>query len=495
LELTNKKTNYIKNTFFYVGIPILRNILAFITLPIMTRFLSPADYGVLSLIMMISSFCAMFYMGINNASYRYYFKYNDDIQKLRAMFSSNLVFLLGVSLAYGILLYFAFPTLNQWLFRGRLAFVWVLIAFIQFALGYINLINQNIFQNQHQGKKWFLNEVVSLVILTGFSIILVLTGKFTFEAIILASISAEIVKSVILFSQLREYYGILFSKIFLKETFLYSWPQLPTALIGFGYSYFDKILLSRFQGLYQVGILDIGSRISSIMKMSIDGVSGVLSPLTLELLKENTKESIKKLADLNLKITFLLLFIGFSIILSTKEIVHILTPKDYHFVIYVVPIYIYYHIFGVLGLISYWLIYYHPSKTFWAMPINLVFSMASIFANILLIPKFGVMGAAFAAFIAAALAQGAQLFIGLRITPVPIDRGRLALMLGTLFAGTAFLYFLYYIDLNIIVEISIKLFMLLLFVLIAVIARIINFGEIKELVAILTRKMQRDVPG
>jgi len=490
-----KKTKYIKNTLFYVSIPLLRNLLSFLTLPIMTRFLRPADYGALSLIIMISSFSAMFYMGINNASYRYYFKYNDDIQKLRVMLSSNLIFLLGISLVYGILLYLAFPAINHLLFSNRLDFIWVLIAFIQFALAYINSINQNIFQNQHQGKKWFFNEVVSLVILTLLSIILVLTGKFTFEAIIIASISAETVKFIALFWQLRKYYGIVFSKVFLKETFIYSWPQLPTSFIGFGYTYFDRILLSRFQGLYQVGILDIGSRISSVMKMSIDGVSGALSPLTLELLKENTKDSIKKLAELNLKITFLLLFVGFSIILSTKEIVYLLTPKDYHFVIYVVPIYIYYHIFGVLGLISYWLIYYHPSKTFWSMPINLIFSMASILANILLIPKFGVMGAAFAAFIASALAQGAQLFIGLRITPVPIDKGRLALMLGALFAGTAFLYFLYYIDLNMFVEISIKLFMLFLFVLIAVIARIINVGEIKELAAMFTKKIQSSAAG
>lgn len=493
--LTNKKTRYIKNTLFYISMPVLRNLLAFLTLPIMTRFLSPADYGTVSLIIMISSFSGIFFMGISSASYRYYFEYKEDIQKLRAMFSTYFFFIAIVALAYGTILYFVFPTLNHLLFKNRLDFVWVLLAFIQFALAYVNVMNQYLFQNQHQGGKWFFNEVVSTAIQIPLSIILVLTRRFTFEAIILAAISAEIVKFILIFLQLRKYYGIIFSNSLLKEAFVYSWPQIPTSLISFGYSYIDKLLLSKFQGLSQVGILDIGNRISSILKMSMDGVSGVLSPLTLELLTENTKESFKKLADLNLKITFILLFLAFSIILVTKEMVYLLTTKEYHFVIYVVPIYIYYHIFGVLGMISYWLIYYHPSKTFWAIPFNIIFLATSTVANILLIPKLGVMGAAFAAFIASAIAQVTQFFIGLRITPVPMDKGKLAIMFGALFAGTAFLYFLYYINFNMVVEISIKLFMLFLFVMIAVRARIINISEIKELAAMLTSKIQNKFAG
>lgn len=491
----NKKKRVIKNTLFYIGMPFLRNLLAFITLPIMTRFLSPADYGIVSLIIMISSFSGIFFMGIINSSYRYYYEYKEDIQKLRAMFSTYFFFIAIVSLAYGTILYFVFPTLNHLLFKNRLDFVWVLLAVIQFTLAYVNGMNQYLFQNQHQGGKWLFNEAVSTAILVPLSIILVLTRRFTFEAIILAGISAEIVKFILIFLQLRKYYGITFSSSLLKEAFVYSWPQIPTSLISFGYSYIDKVLLNKFQGLNQVGLLAMGNRISSVLKTSMDGVTGVLSPLTLELIKENRKDSFKKLADLNLKISFILLCLAFSIILFTKEMVYLLMTKEYHFVIYVVPIYIYYHIFGILGMIAYWMIYYHPSKTFWAIPLNLIFLVSSTVASILLIPKLGVMGAAFAAFIASAIAQSIQFIVGLRITPVPMDKGKLAIMFGTLFAGTAFLYFLYYINLNMVIEISIKLFMLFMFIMIAVRARIINISEIKELAAMLTSKIQNRFAG
>lgn len=489
----NKKTRYINNALFYIGMPFLRNLLAFLTLPIITRFLTPADYGTVSLISIISSFSGIFFMGISSASYRYYFEYNEDIQKLRAMFSTYFFFIAGVSLVYGIILYFVFPTLNHLLFKSRLDFIWVLLAFIQFALAYVNVINQYIFQNQHEGGKWFFNEVVFTAIQIPLSIILVLSGRFTFEAMIIAAIVAEIVKFISLFLQLRKYYGVTFSNSLLKTAVVYSWPSLPISLINFGYSYIDKLLLNKFQGLTQVGILDMSSRISTILKSSMDGVGGVLSPLTLEFLKENTEESYKRIADLGLKITFIILFLAFSIILFTKEMVYLLMTKEYYFVIYVVPVYIYYHVFAVLTMITYWLIYYHPSKTYWGIPINLISLITTVFVNMLLIPRYGVMGAAFATFIVAAITHGISFFVGLRITPVPMDKKRLALMFGLLLTGTASLYFLYYINLNMVIEISIKIFMLFLFVTVAVKAKVVNISEIKELVAMFTSKTRNAV--
>lgn len=487
-EQSSKKTLYIGNTLLYIAVPFSRNLLAFLTLPILTRFLSPADYGKLSLIAMITGFSGIFFMDVSNASYRYYFKYRENIHQLQALFSTYFFFLTGVSILYGTGLYFAFPLFNRLLFNNQIGYFWILLAFIQYALGYFNIINQYVLQNQHKGGKWFLNESVSITIQITLSIGLVLTGKFTFEAIILATLAAEISKFILVFFQMNQYYKITFSNALLKESFLYSWPSISVSLISFGYTYFDRVVLSRFQGLYQVGLLDMAKRIATVLKMSMDGVSGTLNPLTLELLTEDTKESKKKLADLNLKVGCILLFLAFSIILFTQELVYLLMAKEFHFVMYVVPIYIYWHIFGIFGMCGYWLVYYHPSKTFWGIPFSLISLIVTAATNILLISRFGVMGAALAAFIVAAVANGVQLYVGLRITPIPIDKKRFAIMFGALFAGTALLYLLYYLDLNMVIGIVMKLFLLFLFGLVAVASGVINISEVKELVRTINGK-------
>jgi O-antigen/teichoic acid export membrane protein len=492
-EQLNKKTLYIKNTLLYITVPFSRNLLAFLTLPILTRFLSPADYGTLSLIAMITAFSGIFFMDISNASYRYYFKYREDIRQLQALFSTYFFFLIGVSLLYGTGLYFAFPVLNRLLFNNQISYFWVLLAFIQYALGYFNIINQFILQNQYQGGRWFLNETVSVAVQITLSIALVFTRKFTFEAIILATLIAEICKFILIIFQLRKYYRIVFSTSLLKESFLYSWPLISVSLISFCYSYFDRAVLSRFRGLYQVGLLDMGKRVSTVLKISMDGVSGTLSPLTMELLTENTNNSYKKLSNLNLKVSCILLFLAFCIIMFTKELVYLLMTSDFHFVMYIVPVYIYHHIFAILGMSSYWLIYYHPSKTFWGIPFSLITLTTTALANILLIPKYGVMGAAFAAFSVSAIANGVQFFVGLRITPVPMDKKRLALMFGILFAGTGLLYVLYGAHINMILEIFIKLSVLSFFVLVVVATGIVNTADIEELVRMFKEKVKNFV--
>jgi hypothetical protein len=121
----------------------------------------------------------------------------------------------------------------------------------------------------------------------------------------------------------------------------------------------------------------------------------------------------------------------------------------------------------------------------------LAFLIAAATANILLIPRFGVMGAAFAAFTVAAIANGVQFFVGLRITPIPMDKKGLAIMFGSLFGGTVLLYILYYINLNLLIGIIVKLSMLGMFVLIAVMAGIISVTEIKQLVKMLKDKTIR----
>lgn len=487
--MQSKKPRYFINTLYYTGMPLLRNGFNLLILPVITRYLLPRDFGVLSLITMITSFGGIFCLGVNAALYRLYFKYKNDIDKLRKLLSSNLLFIILSLFLYCPIIALLFPFLNNYFFKGQLRVIWLFLAFAQFALVYINTINQFIFQNNHEGKKWFLNELVATIITVCLSIGLVVTRKFTFEALIISNLCAESVKCIIIFAQLRRYYAFIFEVSFLKESLVYSWPLTPTALMGFGYSYLDRIFLSRIRGLTQVGILDLSARFSSILKIVMDGIGGVFQPISLELLSENSDNSLKKLADVSLKFVFITLSLGLFIILFSKEAIVLLTTKEYYFVIYVAPIYIYYHIFGILGYISYWLIYYHTHKTFWLVPLSAINLIANIIANIILIPRYGLIGAAFATFISSGIAQTIQFILGIRITPIPIDKYKLIALFGIVFLDTAILYFLYYLNLNLWLGIFIKLAMFSLFLLVGLAWRIFSFHDIKDILAIFRNRL------
>lgn len=475
------KGKLLTNTVYYTGMSFIRNGLSFVTLPILTSFLTPEDYGIVGLVTIISSFGAIFFGGVSAACSRYYFKYKDTESGLSYFFSTNLFFIVSSAALYFLLLCLAFPYLNDFLFKGSIQFVWVGLGFLQFTLSYLNNINQNIFQNRHEGRRWFINEAVTAGVYVGLSLLLVVTRLFRFEALIIAGLVSEAVRAIITFSILRKIYYPHFSAPMLKESLAYSWPQVPSHLIGFGYSYLDRIIVSRISGMFQVGILDMTVRVSYILKMSLDGIAGMLSPLTLELLRSDTEESYKKLADISLKVLAFMLTFALGIILFSKELVLLLMKGGFREVIYVVPLYIYMHVFGVLGMISYWLIYYHPGKTWLQMPIMTVGLISGTAANLLLIPRFGVMGAAMAMFISSALVQAAQFYIGLRCTPIPFDMKKIGLLFGALIAETGLLYLLYSFKLHWSIEISVKFAMFSAFVLGVLICKIVLLKDIGDI--------------
>lgn len=485
------KSRFIVNSFYYTFAPLLRVFLAFITLPIMTRYLLPKDYGTLCLITMITSFSAIIYAGLHSATNRYYFKYKDDYIKLQHLISSNILYILVASIILLIVLTALFPLLNYFLFDNKLKLIWVILAFLQYALTYVNLINQNILQNQHRGKVWFLNEFYAIIVQVSLSIALIMSKIFTFEAVIVAGLIAEIVKSGVSLIHVRGYYALIFDYSFLKESLIYSWPQVPTALFSHVYLYLDRILINKYQGLSQVGILDMSSRFSSILKMSLDGIGGALSPLTLDLLTENSKESLNKLANINLKIIFSMLFIALLLIIFIKEIVMLLTTKEYYYVINIFPLHVFYHVFGILGLISYWLLYYHQNKTYLLIPFSIANFIVSSAANIILIPKYGVMGAAIATFLSSLCIAVAQFIVGLKVTPIPISVGKVTIMFMLTIVIVGMLYILYYFELPLILELIIKLTMLSAFVVISYLMKIFSLEDIKEIISEAKRKIIR----
>jgi O-antigen/teichoic acid export membrane protein len=428
--------------------------------------------------MMIVGFGSLFMWGLNSSCYRLYFKYKDDPEALKDMLSTNLITIIISILIYGVILAMIYPLLNSFFFHGKLDAIWVVLAFAQYLFMNLNTINQQILQAGHQGKKWAINESAAFTLQIILQLTLIVTRIFTFQAIIIAALAAELIKFVLIYKGIgRQGYRIAFNVNKLKESLKYSWPTIPTTIIVYGYSYLDRVLVSRLYGLFQVGYLEMSTKISLIMKMAMDGIDGVLSPINLGLIGEGTDASLEKMAKLNLKAMYVLLFIAGLIIMSIKELVIILTTKQYYSVMYIAPLYVYYHAFGILGMPSYWLIYHRTDKMFIKIIMNILFLGCSIVLNVMLIPKYGIYGAALAIFSSSAITQFIQFIVGLKITPIPLDKTKILVLFLSLFLQTAIVYTLYYIEMPLFGDILIKVILAGLFIWLGRALRIFTWQE------------------
>jgi len=460
--MSNKQV-YFKNTVYYISMPVFRNLLAFITLPIMTRYLAPADYGVLAMMSMLVNFGPILFLGVNASVVRFYFKYKDDYQQLSSMLSSNVIFMIVMLLFYGLIMLCSYPFINNYFFSGKVPVLFLMLFYAQFVIMQVNAVNQSFAQNQHQGRQWAISEFVYAIIQVPLAIILVIARLFTYESIIISSLVAEAVKFTVIYYFYGKYYRPHLNFEKLKESIAYAWPILPTSIMGYAYQYFDRLLLSKYYGLLQVGILDMSNRFGQIVKMMLDGVDGALSPLNMECITENTKRSLERMAKINLLVMYLMLLGSLAIIFLIREVVVLLTTEKFHFVIYVAPIYIYYQMFAILSLPAYWLIFHHVDKTYFKIIINAIFLVSSILINLLLIPRFGVIGAAIAACISSAIVQTAKFIIGLKLTPIPIKKRKVSAMFVVAIIMTMAAYALYYYHIPVILDVASKSVMFLVF--------------------------------
>ena len=84
----------IRNFFIYITPKFIGYFVTLLTLPVLTRLLVPADFGVVTMTMLFSTLAAsVLTLGITSAAQRYYFEYKPASAELNALVFSTQLFL------------------------------------------------------------------------------------------------------------------------------------------------------------------------------------------------------------------------------------------------------------------------------------------------------------------------------------------------------------------------------------------------------------------
>ena len=137
----NKKHNsFFQNSSIYFFSTIVSFAIGILVLPVYTRYLSPGDFGIVILFVMFGTLLTQFLsISIHFSSYRYFFKYRDNLKKFNVLNSSNMFFLLFI---FGFSGFFVF-LLAEWIsipfFNEQLSKRLIQLSFVSGCLEYIFL--------------------------------------------------------------------------------------------------------------------------------------------------------------------------------------------------------------------------------------------------------------------------------------------------------------------------------------------------------------------
>ena len=274
-----------KDSLIYGVGGVLSKSVAFFLLPIYTRIFTPAEYGTLEMLTVISSALgALTMMGMDSAQSMYFFKEKQEGKKAqRKVVSAVLQF----RITWGIVATFAAalcaPLLNAALFEGELTAVEFIAAFLASLL--LQIMTQSAEVMRLLFKPWgFVSATISQAALAG---VLVLVCVIWLDQGILGYFAggalASLFVGLISWISVREY--VDFSQLHWKswrQLVLFGAPLVPAELAFYVMSTSDRWFVQRFHGAEALGIFAIGAKFSMLLAIVVETFRKAWWPIAMD---------------------------------------------------------------------------------------------------------------------------------------------------------------------------------------------------------------------
>ena len=365
--------------------------LGLLLLPFFTRVLSPQEYGVVALIGLVTvAVTGLFNLGTGNSMGVLYFERDSVAEKHRVIWSTAL--LLAVNCAVVLtLLMLAAPYICLAVFESTEHTNLLRIAFTSIAIATILEPFYAQLRFEDQAPKFAL--LVVTVTTTGaiLSVVLVIGLRWGVTGLLLATLLAQIVSAVLVAGYVARHLvpGL--------DTSLF----LPLARIGFPsifgifaflvIDYMDRQMLQRMIGLDAVGVYSVGYNLALAMMVAVSAFGMAWPPFYTSFIKR--QDDAKVLFGKILKY-YLILFGMLTVLFfaAAKPVVTILAP-EFAFASQIIGL-----VAAAYMLKGAYLILLpgiaFAKKFFWQSAVEWAAAIANVGLNLVMIPKFGIVGAA-----------------------------------------------------------------------------------------------------
>jgi O-antigen/teichoic acid export membrane protein len=259
----------IKHSTIYAIGNISRQLIGFIMLPVYTRYLTPADYGVIGLLTFsVSLIEGVFGARLGQAMPKFYFE--QDTQRDRnAVISTALIVTGGISTLMTAILFLTRGTSAELLF-GTDRYAAVLGLFC-FSILINALESQSLVYLQIQGlpKLFVTINLVKLATQFAFNIFFVVYLKWGVTGIAISSISSSGIFAICLsvFSFVRA--GVRYDFPLARRMIVFSWPLWVAGIASLYINSAGRYYIRIFSSLADVGLYELAAKFGGILTLLI----------------------------------------------------------------------------------------------------------------------------------------------------------------------------------------------------------------------------------
>lgn len=388
------KNNSLIKHFITIGIGTFFNMmLAFIATPIITRIVSPNDYGQYSLFTTYSSIAVMVLcLGMDQALVRFYYDEKSLNYKKNLLFNCLILpFLFSILVGIIILILINFSVL-KFQFNNSIIILLVMYTFFQIVYRFSQLINRLEFNTKLYSLLNVLTKGFYLIFALPMLLIIKRNNLFILALSITISALLCLIISILSNKNIWQFKGSsLYQKDRMKVLLKYSYPYIFSMGITTLFQAIDKLSLNYFSTYENVGIYSSAIMIVNIFAIVQTAFNTIWAPSAMEHYA-NDKNDTSFYIKGNQIITLIMFFIGINIIFF-KDILILFLGSEYRDAAYILPFLIFNPIMYTISETTVNGINF-KKKTKLHIVIALGACLTNIIGNIILIPKIGPKGAA-----------------------------------------------------------------------------------------------------
>jgi len=388
---------FFKNSLIYTIGTILNRGIGIILIPIYTRYLSPSEYGVIDLFMILASIISLtIALEIHQAVVRYYQDTTDEIQKMQYV-SSAFIFSIFVYSSYFMISYIFSDTFTMLLLDDAKYENVFLLASGAIATSGLFYFTSGQLRWQILPKESVIVSVVHLLVVAFIAVYLLAIQGMKVESIFIGQIFGNIFGIVFSIYYSKKSYKLVFIFEKLKKMVSFSYPLVFSGVSIFITLYIDRIAIKELLGLKELGIYGIAYRFAGVASLVMIGFQSSLTPLIYKHYKEDhTPKNIAKLFD---GFVILAFFVISGSILFSKEVIVLMSTSEYYTAAGIIPPLVMAVFFSNMYIFSPGMSI--ANKTKMIATISLVGAIINTMLNYTMIPIFGLIGASFATLISA----------------------------------------------------------------------------------------------
>jgi O-antigen/teichoic acid export membrane protein len=396
-------------------------LIGFFLIPVYTRYLTPADYGVLALVAMLDQLLfIVMNMGQSTALFRTYFARENPADR-QAVLTTSLWLILMTALPVGILALVLSEPLAL-LLTGNAGYVtWVALGIGAVTFKTLLRLPFAVLRANEASRRyaWFslARTGTGMVLAIVFVVGLHLGGR----GVLLSQLVGELILCALLLPLTLKGLKLTFSRRDAGDLLGYGVYLLPSGLLNFVLHLGDRYFLQRFGSLAAVGIYALGYRFAELMNFIMSAFQ--LAWPQFLFANRTSPDAPALYARVFTYVLAIMGFVWLGLALFAQDIVHIMAAPAFRDAHRVVPWIAGAFLFDALAVVGNVGMPMHRKVKYRPLILMVVVAL-NVGLNFALVPSWGASGAALAVFASAAVKFFLEMLVGYRLYPVPYEYAR-----------------------------------------------------------------------